>query len=62
MLGCGGGKGGGMGCVQEGKESCGVCEEVWGMCGRVYGVSLGKCVGEGGEKYGAYEGRGDLGV
>ena len=45
MLGCGGGKGGGM---EEGKESCGVCEEVWGMCGRVYGVSLGKW----GEKYG----------
>ena len=21
-------------------------EEVWGRCGRVYGVSVGKCVGE----------------
>ena len=44
-----------MGCVEEGKESCGVCEVVWGMCRKVCGVSLGKCVGEvGGEVWGVW--------
>ena len=42
----------GMGGVEEGKEICGGCKEVWGRCERVYGVSLesvSKCVGRCGE-------------
>ena len=41
-----------------------MCEEVWGVCGRVYGVSLGKCVGEvGGEVWGVWDKvRGNVGL
>ena len=45
-----------MGCVEEGKESCGVCEEVWesvwGEFGEVCRVDGGRSMGEGKKRCG----------
>ena len=43
-----------MGGVGKGRWGC---EEVRGRYGRVYGVSVGKCVGLWGERYGGFGGR-----
>ena len=45
VLRCGEGEGRGMGSVGEGKEICEGVKKYGAMCGRVYGVSVGKCVG-----------------